>query len=700
MITDLPLIFYAWAITALLQFLAIPWLITLTEDKFSDAGWALARPLSWLSTGLIIWFLSHLLIPANTLLGTWAVIIGIAILTIKFTRHQIALIKETLFQKRWLILFEETLFATGFFFLSLVRGYNPKILDLEKFMDAGFMASYLRAATLPAPDIWLAGETINYYSFGHFLGAVMTRIWHLPIASSYNLLLGFIMGLSLMLGFSLIANLIGSLTQKSLKPLVLGGLVGTILLNVGGNTHTIWYLISHGSWQSYWYADATRFIYNTIHEFPSYSYVVADIHAHVWNLPLVLTFLTVVLYWIKSLFAQPSHSPSLVQLKSFLNLDKIRQAVSPPPAYFLPALILGILIGTFVMTSAWDAMIYTLFMAILGILLIISFPSLTLSLVFSAIIAIPSAIITALPWLLNFTSISEGIAAVSDRSPLWQLAALWTNHLTASLSALISVIVLANRLKKRTHQATLLMISAVIFTAWILLFLPELVFVKDIYSGHPRANTMFKLTYQSFILMSLAGGWLMGMAVSKKFFHPVIRFFLALLLLAILAANLTFPFFAYPGYYGHFREYHGLNGYAWLEQDHPSDYAAIQWLQQNISGQSVILEAVGESYTTFNRVSAVTGLPTVLGWRVHEWLWRGGFDIPGQRTEEVKTMFENPLSDQAQQLYQQYQVEYIFIGDKEYEAYPNLRLEKLQSLGEEVFRQGRTHLIRRTVSQS
>src|SRR3989304_5981669 len=40
--------------------------------------------------------------------------------------------------------------------------------------------------------------------------------------------------------------------------------------------------------ERYWYANATRFIPFTIHEFPSYSFVVSDIHGHVLSIPFVL----------------------------------------------------------------------------------------------------------------------------------------------------------------------------------------------------------------------------------------------------------------------------------------------------------------------------------------------------------------------------------------------------------------------------
>ena len=44
---------------------------------------------------------------------------------------------------------------------------------------------------------------------------------------------------------------------------------------------------------TYWYPNATRFIPKTIHEFPSYSYVVADLHGHVYDIPFVLLSISI-----------------------------------------------------------------------------------------------------------------------------------------------------------------------------------------------------------------------------------------------------------------------------------------------------------------------------------------------------------------------------------------------------------------------
>ena len=106
-----------------------------------------------------------------------------------------------------------------------------------------------------------------------------------------------------------------------------------------------------------------------------------------------------------------------------------------------------------------------------------------------------------------------------------------------------------------------------------------------------------------------------------------------------------------------------------------------------------MVEAVGESYTDFARVSANTGLPTILGWRVHEWLWRGSFDEAGKRTEEVKEIYEGDDLDKTQQLLNKYQVKFIFLGSLEQQAYPELKENKFLKLGKVVFSSGKTKIF-------
>lgn len=130
-----------------------------------------------------------------------------------------------------------------------------------------------------------------------------------------------------------------------------------------------------------------------------------------------------------------------------------------------------------------------------------------------------------------------------------------------------------------------------------------------------------------------------------------------------------------------------------LKRLYPDNDKAALWLNKNVAGQPVILEAAGDSYTDYNQISMATGLPTIEGWLVHEWLWRGGFDQPGERASEVQQIYEGDLTT-AQTLLKKYNVQYVIISNLEREKYPNINETKFSSLGKQVFSSGKTRIYK------
>ena len=132
--------------------------------------------------------------------------------------------------------------------------------------------------------------------------------------------------------------------------------------------------------------------------------------------------------------------------------------------------------------------------------------------------------------------------------------------------------------------------------------------------------------------------------------------------------------------------YQGLYALGYLDTDFSEDVNAIQWLKENIKGSPVVLEANGDSYSGFERVSASTGLPTILGWYVHEWLWRNDTDDLNQKSGDITAIYTSQDEEQVRALLKEYDVSYIFVGSKEIEKYEDsLNNTLLQNLGEIVF---------------
>ena len=136
-----------------------------------------------------------------------------------------------------------------------------------------------------------------------------------------------------------------------------------------------------------------------------------------------------------------------------------------------------------------------------------------------------------------------------------------------------------------------------------------------------------------------------------------------------------------------------MNATAFLETDFPEDVNGIRWLKENISDAPVVLEANGDSYSEYERVSAMTGLPTIMGWYVHEWLWRNDLEEENQRKEDVQTIYTSSSAEQIKALIEKYKISYLFIGSCEAEKYGEINSELLTSLGKVVFRQGETMII-------
>lgn len=712
LIHDLSLLAWIYFIFFLLQVVALPVVFHLS-GKFTylkDAGWGFGRIFSILFLSLFIWNLGFLKIPINTGFGvitTFSLLLFLA----GYFSWKFFLCKKNFFKRFWqkfgkVILIEETIFLLSLIFLFITRSFQPEILGLEKFMDAGFIQAYLKSPILPMQDIWFAGESVNYYSFGHFYNAILVHLWQVDLAYGYNLLLIGLFGLFSLelfsLSFNLSANLLPS--KKSLlgeekynfKMAFLAGVLAVFLVALGANGHTLWYFLKHNSMDNYWYPDATRFIERTIHEFPAYSFVVCDLHAHVLSLPVSLLLLFSIFIWLKELLLNKT-------------CNKFISAVA------------GVLFGVLVMTNTWDIMIYGLFLILIAFILLIKDKSFFPALFLTASIIFLTTAITSAFWFSNFTAISSGLLLAREHTPVWQLFVLWGPHLF--WASLFMLIYKPWTKLKNQESAVSIIILAILFLVLFLIIFPELFYFKDIYSTYPRANTMFKLVFQGAMLLGILLSLFFSFIFSKQRDHD--RFFtwrlidlrqffvdkksnlfllkiklrrLLLLYLPIgfflFFSTLVYPYSAYRSYYGGLRNYQGLDGLAWFDRKYPEDFILLNYLKDNEKKQINIVEAVGESYTEYARISAFSGMPTILGWRVHEWLWRAGWNQPSIRTGEVEKIYLEPESVEAQSYLDKYQIKYIVIGDKEREAYPNLNLRGVLALGEIVVSQNGHYLIK------
>ncbi|MBN1286152.1 MAG: glycosyltransferase family 39 protein [Anaerolineae bacterium] len=221
-----------------------------------------------------------------------------------------------------------------------------------------------------------------------------------------------------------------------------------------------------------------------------------------------------------------------------------------------------------------------------------------------------------------------------------------------------------------------------------------LVLVGDI----GRQNTIFKFYIQVWLLFSVAGGtavtWLLR---ASDRWHAAPRFVWTLLLALLVTVGALFPITATRGKFtdrfSHdapktldgmaYMQYtvHGENGQYFSLRE---DYDAIRWMQDNIQGTPVILEAHLGEYHWGARVSIYTGMPTVLGWNHHQrqqrsivpqsWIW--------DRATDVGTMYNSTDINQVWLMLHRYDVSYIVIGETERATYDPAGLAKFQAMAE------------------
>jgi len=115
------------------------------------------------------------------------------------------------------------------------------------------------------------------------------------------------------------------------------------------------------------------------------------------------------------------------------------------------------------------------------------------------------------------------------------------------------------------------------------------------------------------------------------------------------------------------------------------DRDAALWLMDTISGLPVILEAQTLDYQWGSRISAITGLPTVIGWNTPERMMRSGWtQLVWTRQEAVNEMLGSMGTFASiEPLLQQYDVQLIYIGPLERALFDPVAIRKFESAAEE-----------------
>ena len=316
--------------------------------RLPDRGYILARPVGVLLLAWLSWILTNLT-PLHYSRGTIALALGLIALAsfgsliLPGQRRRLGELWRT--RKRTIVV-TELLFLAFFIVFWLIRWGNPDLWHAwkggEKPMDFAYLNAIIKSTEFPPYDPWFAGGYLNYYYFGQVMVGTLIKLIGIAPNVAYNLAIPAWFAMTAMGAFSVTYNLVakdrgraeGSEDSEtpaqeprdSIRPLVFG-LVGALFVTILGNlgeVHLILLKAGAGVMDTFqstipslaslvrtaigsaevafggkalpigldeWYWNASRAIpagpyESVITEFPFFTFLYADLHAHLIAMPL------------------------------------------------------------------------------------------------------------------------------------------------------------------------------------------------------------------------------------------------------------------------------------------------------------------------------------------------------------------------------------------------------------------------------
>lgn len=226
----------------------------------------------------------------------------------------------------------------------------------------------------------------------------------------------------------------------------------------------------------------------------------------------------------------------------------------------------------------------------------------------------------------------------------------------------------------------------------LLILGPEFLYLEDQFGT--RMNTIFKFYFAAWILWGLSAAYALVELWPKRFSARTI---IPVLCSVPLLLGLVYPVFALWTKTEGFNPTRGqtLDGIQYLEHQSPSDLEAIHWINQELE-DGVIAEAVGPSYNpSFARISAHTGLSTVLGWPGHESQWRDGYEAQGTREQDVRLLYKSRDWVEAQEILDRYGIDFVYLGSVERNVYDPVREGIFEAFMDVIFQNEEVKIYQR-----
>ena len=499
----------------------------------------------------------------------------------------------------------------------------------------------------------------------------------------------------------------------------------------------------------WWWFRATRVINTfqdglsmdyTIHEFPFFSFMLGDLHPHVSAIPFAILFLSFA--W--NFYRSPLPDFSRVELRTYVMAGAMALSLGGlafTNMWDLPTYSI-LLLGVVALRA------YPIYQGrILPILGAMSqFPMMVIAVAF----------ILFIPYYVSFASSVEGIGAVetTTRYPhmfivwgvpmvlvgpfivasfwqtivgpdwrrmtlyslivgflpyaVWMVVRLQSDGDTAGpvgrlihilpMALLIVMGVFAAITAAKEQGPSGKAFALLLATLGLLLIMgPELLYVNDFF-GPPseRMNTIFKLYYQAWVLLAAASGfaiyyWLSGRDALRGWKRSLSTLWAVGAVVLVIGA-LYYPAAASTSKAGTFTDA-TLDGLNFLERSQSAEYAAIQFVRDQVDQGDAILEAVGEWFDA-GLISRSTGVPTVFNWPGHQIQWRGSDESFAGREQDVARIYETTDPLEARNLLAKYDVDYVYLGPRERNKHGDAGLEKFPEFMDTVFSQDNVEIYR------
>ncbi len=768
----------------------LPWAFLLFRF-LPDRGLTLAKPATLLVFSYALWVMALSHIWPNTQITAWAILLVVFSGSIWLWRRRWSELRDFLRRNWQILLTGELIFIAMFALWTFVVSGSPAITHTEKPMDFMLLNAAHQTRYFPAEDLWLSGHSISYYYFGHIVIAFLTNLTGAVSSTAYNLGIATIPALAASTAFGLLYNLV-RLAGGGIRTALAFGAAAPASILLAGNLAGALELVRLQGWAGegfwewaaikgldaagatggvfpqdfWWWFRATRVIDTltpdgvsldyTITEFPVFSFVLGDLHAHVLSIPFLLLAVAAMLNAFLSPkplgWAWPRHQPEqaailaltggvlafinfwdfptfLALLGSILilkahrdNPDSQIQAIVSAITVFLPLLGLSLVMflpfyfGTF--SGQASGILPLQDVATRPFLLFIAlglFICLSLALLAKSVLRAPrpepaDAPMAAIVAMIAILPIGIWVATgfmlilIID-GPGSALDDLGKRLILAGPGAIIVAVAgyCALALARRGSRPASAFVLVLMALAFYLLLGAELFHIVDSFGGAwRRMNTVFKLYFQAWLLLGIVASFALYVLWPERLWpgragslpvkgwlakaSPALGAVGGVALALLLAASFYYTAGAILDRSAASAEGRTLDGLAFLKDVSPGEYAAIQWLRDEAEPGRII-EAVGDDYTEYSRISAATGRPAVLGWKGHEVQWRGSYEAFAGREEDIAAIYSEDDPAEARRLLEHYGVRYVYLGHRERHTYGSADLSQYSDFLKTVFNQ-------------